>query len=60
MEKKVLLASNANLDIYDNTLTKFKNRIPKNYITTYKKWKLGIESISCNCIILCRNKVVIC
>ena len=45
MEKKVLLASNANLDKYDNTLAKFQNKIPNHYLSEYKKWKLHLGKL---------------
>ena len=49
MEEKILLASNANEDIFDNKLNHFKNILPKAHLSSHKKWKIGIESFSFNC-----------
>ena len=49
MEKKVLIASNACMDTYDNSLSSFKNTLPKGHLPIHKEWKLGIESIGIHC-----------
>ena len=49
MEKKILLVSNACMDKYDNTLSTFKNTLPKDHLPTHKKWKIGVESIVIHC-----------
>ena len=49
MEKKILLTSNACVNIFDNSLSKFQNEIPNNYLPKHKKWKLGVESIGISC-----------
>ena len=49
MEKKILLTSNACVNIFDNSLSKFQNEIPNNYLSKHKKWKLGVESVGISC-----------
>ena len=49
MEKKILIASSACTDKYDNTLSNFTNVLPKGHLPTHKKWKLGVESIGVHC-----------
>ena len=49
MEKKILLTSNACVNIFDNSLSKFQNEIPNNYLPKHKRWKIGVESIGIYC-----------
>ena len=45
MERKCLLISSANENVFENTLQSFSNLIPQNYIKTQKSWKACVESI---------------
>ena len=49
MEKKIIVISNACLDEYENTLVSFRNGVPTNYLTPYKKWALALQSIGISC-----------
>ena len=49
MEKKILIASNVCTDKYDNTLSNFKNVLPKGHLPVHKQWKIGVESIGIHC-----------
>ena len=49
MEKKNLIASNVCTDKYDNTLSNFKNVLPKGHLPVHKQWKIGVESIGIHC-----------
>ena len=49
MEKKILIVSNGCTEKYDNTLSDFKNVLPKGHLPAHKKWKIGVESIGIHC-----------
>ena len=49
MEKKIIVVSNGCTEQYENTLSSFKNLLPKDYLEMHKRWFLCIESLGFNC-----------